>query len=781
MNIVQLQDLLKGLPDNRLKQEMDQPTGTVPQYLVLSEIVRRDKMRTTGMAQSPTTTVVQDVMSQRPGPQAMPPEQMQQEQAPQGYASGGFISAADAMGGAGVRGFAPPAPKQPPMFGPNSGGPGMFTPNTAPQPPAPMTNNNFSISQPQPQFDGGQVNDMNSPSFYQQGAYADGGRIRYDLGGKITSAESSNDPRAKNPRSTATGAGQFIESTWLSVLEKMKPGLAKKIGREAALNLRYDPVLSKQATEVYAAENRDMLTRRGFEPTEGNLYLAHFAGPGGASALLSADPSESAGKILGEKVVKANPFLKNMSVADIRDWAAKKMSGQPSGKTVAGKTGGKPGESTMALAEVSGGTGSNTGGIASLPDGKTDTLMPELATLGKALVGSKEEAPMLEAPGIAPGSAELAAGTRTISPEDQLAQYAALRRGYMANGGAVRMQDGPPNDDAVRAPTDENPLTEEEAQRYLQLQRFGNIFGAGLRDTVTRPLRLWGRGANALGISGLIGAVTGDPNFEFPTSSYMDELYQSGGADAPTPEEVKKLQTQYANEQTMAEPINPEISYRPEGGVTLSGGIPQLPESPAMAPPPEPTAEDNFITYLKARDTALNKLYDDQVKKEEERRAQATGFPAFLRQLGLGMLSNNRSMGESLQAGLAGAIGSREEEDAAARDRIRALQLKKDMGGIETLGEIAELKYKTEIAKREAAQRGIPGAADYIPVLDDLLKALSSAEEAADAAMRDRTTDPAVIRATQMLNDALSKTGLGGTIGTTGQYNWTGTGIEPVQ
>jgi hypothetical protein len=781
MNIVQLQDLLKGLPDNRLKQEMDQPSGTVPQYLVLSEIVRRDKMRTTGMAQSPTTTVVQDVMNQQPGPQAMPPEEMPQEQAPQGYASGGFISAADAMGGAGVRGFTPPAPKQPPMFGPNYGGPGMFTPNTAPKAPTPMTNNNFNLSQPQPQFDGGQVNDMNSPSFYQQGAYADGGTVRYGIGGKITSAESSNDPRAKNPMSTATGAGQFIESTWLETIEKMKPGIVKRIGREAALNLRYDPVLSKQATEVYAADNRDKLTRRGFEPTEGNLYLAHFAGPSGASALLSADPSASAGAILGEKVVKANPFLKNMSVADIKNWAANKMSSKPSGNAMAGNAGAKPGEGTMALAEIARGTGSNTGGIASLPDGNTEAFMPELATFGKALASNRNEAPMPEIPDMVPGSAELAAGTRTKSPEEQIAEYIALRRGYMANGGAVRMQDGPPNGDAVRAPTDENPLTEEEAQRYLQLQQFGNIFGAGLKDAATAGWRYVGKGANALGISGLIGAATGDPNFEFPTSSYLDELYQSGGADAPTPEEVKRLQTQYANEQTMAEPINPEISYRPEGGVTLSGGIPKLPESPAMAPPPEPTAEDKYIKYLEDRDKRLADLYDQQVKAEQKQRAQATGLPAFLRQLGLGMLSNNRSMGESLQAGLAGAIGSREEEDAAARDRIRALQLKKEMGGIEGLGDIAELKYKTEIAKREAAQKGIPGAADYIPVLDDLLKALSSAEEAADAGMRDRATDPAVIRATQMLNDALSKTGLGGTIGTTGQYNWTGTGIEPVQ
>lgn len=659
MNIVQLQDLLKGLPDNRLKQEMDQPTGTVPQYLVLSEIVRRDKMRTTGMAQPPTTTVVQDVMNQRPGPQAMPPEQMQ---APQGFANGGFISAAEAMGGAGVRGFAPPAPKQPPMFGPNSGGPGMFTPNTAPQPPAPMTNNNISLSQPQPQFDGGQVNDLNSPSFYQQqGAYADGGVIGYDLGGKITSAESSGDARAKNPRSTATGAGQFIESTWLSVLEKMKPGLVKKIGREAALELRYDPVLSKQATEVYAAENRDMLTRRGFEPTEGNIYLAHFAGPSGASALLGADPSASAGEILGEKVVKANPFLKNMSVADIKNWAAKKM-------------GGKPGESTMAKTEAA----STTGGIASLPDGKTEALMPELATFGKALASNKNQAPMLEAPGITPGSAELAAGIRSKSPEEQIAEYAALRRGYMANGGAVRMQDG------------------------------------------GTPPRL---------PSWATESILPEDFFDAPDFTKMPTFENPAGVPAiePTPEGAET-------------PVDPAISTPMDRSWTPPEKFTSAPRPGIFDEPPAPeapSAEEQYITYLKERDQKLADLYDQQVKAEEERRAQATGLPAFLRQLGLGMLSNNRSMGESLQAGLAGAIGSREEQDAEARDRIRALQLKKQMGGIEGLGNIAKLKYEAAVAaSNAAAERAAEGRMtpkDYAKLAGDLeVKLIEAISESAD-------------------------------------------------
>ena len=45
MNIVQLEDDIKSLPDDRLVTEMTNPTGGFPQYLVMSEIKRRKHMR----------------------------------------------------------------------------------------------------------------------------------------------------------------------------------------------------------------------------------------------------------------------------------------------------------------------------------------------------------------------------------------------------------------------------------------------------------------------------------------------------------------------------------------------------------------------------------------------------------------------------------------------------------------------------------------------------------------------------------------------------------------
>ena len=45
MNIIQLEDNLKSLPDNSLQKEMTNPSGMFPQYLVMSEIQRRKDMR----------------------------------------------------------------------------------------------------------------------------------------------------------------------------------------------------------------------------------------------------------------------------------------------------------------------------------------------------------------------------------------------------------------------------------------------------------------------------------------------------------------------------------------------------------------------------------------------------------------------------------------------------------------------------------------------------------------------------------------------------------------
>lgn len=141
----------------------------------------------------------------------------------------------------------------------------------------------------------------------------------------ITSAESGGNPYAKNNRSSAGGLGQFIDSTWLEMLSKNRPDLVQGKSREELLALKFDPQLSREMTDAYAAQNAGILQGADFPVTPGTQYLAHFAGPKGAIGVLSADPSTPIGSVLGPAAMAANPFLNGMTASDLISWADKKM------------------------------------------------------------------------------------------------------------------------------------------------------------------------------------------------------------------------------------------------------------------------------------------------------------------------------------------------------------------------------------------------------------------------------------------------------------------------
>ena len=64
MNIIQLQDDLKGLPDNTLIGYVQNPTGAVPTYLALGELERRTKMRERFQQEVPTETVSEQIIAE---------------------------------------------------------------------------------------------------------------------------------------------------------------------------------------------------------------------------------------------------------------------------------------------------------------------------------------------------------------------------------------------------------------------------------------------------------------------------------------------------------------------------------------------------------------------------------------------------------------------------------------------------------------------------------------------------------------------------------------------
>ena len=151
---------------------------------------------------------------------------------------------------------------------------------------------------------------------------------------QIIRVESAGNARAKNPLSTATGLGQFIESTWLRMMRDYRPDLHRSMSRAQLLELRFDPALSREMVRNLAREGESYLRARGHPITPGHLYLAHFLGAGGAHTALSADRSATVLAVMGPGVVNANPFLRGKTIGDLVAWSDRKMRGA-SGAAVA--------------------------------------------------------------------------------------------------------------------------------------------------------------------------------------------------------------------------------------------------------------------------------------------------------------------------------------------------------------------------------------------------------------------------------------------------------------
>ena len=143
--------------------------------------------------------------------------------------------------------------------------------------------------------------------------------------------ESNFNPTAQVATSSARGLFQFIEQTWLATLKEQGPALgygryANAITRgaggqyvvteprlyDAIMNLRADPTANALMAGAFTRANAAQLSSRlGREPSEAELYIAHFLGPTGASKLIGlADsmPQASAAAVF-PGAAQANPAI----------------------------------------------------------------------------------------------------------------------------------------------------------------------------------------------------------------------------------------------------------------------------------------------------------------------------------------------------------------------------------------------------------------------------------------------------------------------------------------
>ena len=143
--------------------------------------------------------------------------------------------------------------------------------------------------------------------------------------------ESNLNPAAQATSSSATGLYQFIDQTWLATLKTAGPAhgygqyadaitltadghyeVADPNMRAAIMRLRNDPAVSATMAGAFTQTNAAQLaTALGRQPSEAELYIAHFLGSDGATKLISAvtsQPNANAAQMFPQAAA-ANPAI----------------------------------------------------------------------------------------------------------------------------------------------------------------------------------------------------------------------------------------------------------------------------------------------------------------------------------------------------------------------------------------------------------------------------------------------------------------------------------------
>lgn len=174
---------------------------------------------------------------------------------------------------------------------------------------------------PQPQS----YNDTGAiPEGYQNAAFtpaqdtSTGFNLRSYLA-SIRSNESGGNDNAKNPKSTASGRYQAISSTWRSYMNRYPElGLTP--------DGRFDGDQQERFIKRFTYDNGTALDNAGVPVNNGTMYAAHFLGSDGAIKALRSSNNTPMSEVVSSKVIKANPFLRNMSVGTFKRWAARKAN-----------------------------------------------------------------------------------------------------------------------------------------------------------------------------------------------------------------------------------------------------------------------------------------------------------------------------------------------------------------------------------------------------------------------------------------------------------------------
>lgn len=152
----------------------------------------------------------------------------------------------------------------------------------------------------------------------------------------IRANESRNKPTAQNPRSSAGGLYQFLDSTWGNVLRRMDPqqygGYSDRQLRSLKTDPRYVDLQHAAADFMLNKDIAPRLEKAGIPLTPGSAYLSWFQGPAGAIKTYTAPDNATVSQVF-PRTVAANSNMRfngkpyaNWTMSDLRQWADTKMA-----------------------------------------------------------------------------------------------------------------------------------------------------------------------------------------------------------------------------------------------------------------------------------------------------------------------------------------------------------------------------------------------------------------------------------------------------------------------
>src|SRR6202047_2231050 len=216
--------------------------------------------------------------------------------------------------------------------------------------------------------------------------------------------ESNFNPRASASTSSARGLYQFIDQTWLGTVKeagaqlgygKYADAITKSpsggysvsdpAARTAIMKLRDDPAAASSMAAVLTQSNSFKLTGKiGRRPTDGELYMAHFMGVGGAAKLISNaedNPNASGARLFPNAAAAHRPIFydhsgRARSVSEVYSVLSTRYASaanSPATRTAMASVGVTPATATLASAAPVTPPIDNAAYLSSFPDARPVT------------------------------------------------------------------------------------------------------------------------------------------------------------------------------------------------------------------------------------------------------------------------------------------------------------------------------------------------------------------------------------------------------------------------